>query len=279
MGGLRKHMPVTYWTAVLGSLALCGVPPFSGFYSKDLIIESVGASELPGAGVAHLFLMAGAFVTALYSFRLLFLAFHGKERMPEEAKSHLHESPLVVTVPLVLLAVPSVLAGALLLDPMLAGGFFDGAIYVDAGRDTAAAALEKVGGGALAMTGHGFLSPALWLAVLGIGLAWWLHLGWPVRSGMLAMWAGPVRGILLRKYGMDEFNDWFFAGGARKLGGILWSRVDAGLVDGFFVNGLARLVGAASRVLRTVQTGRVYHYAFTMLAGVALALVWWSRAT
>ena len=278
MGGLRKHLPLTYWTAVLGSLALCGVPPFSGFYSKDLIIEAVGASELPGAWAAHLFLAAGAFVTALYSFRLLFLAFHGRERMSAEAKSHLHESPWVVTAPLVLLAVPSVLAGMFLLDPMLAGDFFKGAIFVEEGRDTVALALAKVGGGALAMTAHGFLSPAMWLAVLGIGFAWWLHLGWPHRSGTIALTLAPLHKALLRKYGLDDFNDWFFAGGARRLGGFLWARMDAGLVDGFFVNGFARLVGLASRMLRTVQTGRVYHYAFTMLAGVALALVLWSRA-
>ena len=277
MGGLRKHMPLTYWTAVLGSLALCGIPPFSGFYSKDLIIEAVGASQLPGAWAAHLFLAAGAFVTALYSFRLLFLAFHGKERMSEEAKSHLHESPWVVTGPLVLLAIPSVFAGMFLLDPMLAGDFFEGAIFVEAGRDTVGMALEKVGGGALAMTMHGFLSPALWLAVGGIGFAWWLHLGWPSRPGMIALTLAPLHKALLRKYGLDDFNDWFFAGGARKLGGVLWSRVDAGVVDGFVVNGFARLVGGFSRVLRVVQTGRVYHYAFTMLAGVALALVLWAR--
>ena len=278
MGGLRKYMPITYWTAVLGSLALCGIPPFSGFYSKDLIIEAVGASELPGAGAAHLFLAAGAFVTALYSFRLLFLAFHGNERMNDEARSHLRESPWVVTVPLVLLAIPSVFAGMFLLDPMLAGGFFDGAIFVEAGRDTVGAALEKVGGGALAMTTHGLLSPALWLAAAGIAFAWWLHLGWPTRSGMIAMTLGPLHKALLRKYGLDDFNDWFFAKGARKLGGVLWNRVDAGVVDGFFVNGFARMVGGFSRALRTIQTGRVYHYAFTMLAGVALALVFWSRA-
>ena len=278
MGGLRKYMPVTYWTAVLGSLALCGIPPFSGFYSKDLIIEAVGVSELPGAGAAYAGLTAGAFVTALYSFRLLFLAFHGKERMSEEAKGHLHESPWVVTGPLVLLAVPSVLAGGFLLEPMLAGDFFEGAIFVEAGRDTAGAALEKLGGGAWGMTTHGLLSPALWLAAGGIGFAWWLHLGWPTRAGMLAMTAPFLRRALVRKYWLDDFNDWFFAGGARRLGGMLWERVDAGLVDGFFVNGFARLVGGFSRVLRAAQTGRVYHYAFTMLAGVALALVLWTRA-
>ena len=278
MGGLRKHMPLTYWTALLGSLALCGVPPFSGFYSKDLIIEAAGASELPGAGFAYALLTAGAFVTGLYSFRLLFLTFHGGERMSAEAKSHLHESPWVVTGPLILLAVPSVFAGLFLLDPMLGGDFFAGSIHVSEGRDTAGLALEKVGGDAWSMTMHGVLSPALWLALAGIGFAWWLHAGWPHRSAVFALWAGPLRTALVRKYGLDDFNDWFFAGGARRLGGFLWGRVDAGLVDGFFVNGFARVVGGFSRALRVLQTGRVYHYAFTMLAGVALALVLWSRA-
>ena len=276
MGGLRKRMPATYWTALLGTLALCGVPPFSGFYSKDLIIEAVGMSSLPGAAAAHWVLAAGAFVTALYAFRLLFLAFHGSERMSDDAKSHLHESPPVVTVPLLLLAVPSVLAGALLLEPMLVRGFFDGAIVVSEGRDTVGMALEKLGGGTVAMTLHGASSPALWLAVAGIALAWWLHLGWPVRSGMIAMASGPLRTALVKKYGLDDFNDWFFAGGLRGLGGMLWRRVDAGLIDGFFVNGAARLVSALSGLLRVLQTGRVYHYAFAMLAGMAAALALWS---
>ena len=278
MGGLRTRMPITYWTALLGSLALCGIPPFSGFYSKDLIIEAVGFSPLPGAGLAHLLLAAGAFVTALYSFRLLFLAFHGGGRMSEEAKSRIHETPWVVTGPLALLAIPSVFAGMFLMEPMLVGDFFAGAIHASPERDTLALALEKVGGGALAMTTHSVLSPAFWLAVGGIAFAWWLHLGWPHRSGAIALTFAPFYKALLRKYGLDDFNDWFFARGARRLGAFLWGRVDAGIVDGFAVNGFAKMVGGFSRMLRTVQTGRVYHYAFTMLAGVALALVWWARA-
>ncbi|WOV91099.1 MAG: NADH-quinone oxidoreductase subunit L [Candidatus Zeuxoniibacter abyssi] len=272
MGGLRRYMPVTYVTVILGSLALAGVPPFAGFYSKDVIIEAVGASALPGATLAHWALVIGAFITALYSFRLLMLTFHGPCRMDEHTREALRKSPSTVTVPLVLLAVPSVFAGFLLVTPMLGGGFFDGAIFVAEGNDTTAAALAKMGGGALAMLTHSIYSPAFYCAVLGAVFALWLYSDWPRRTAAFA--DNPLHDILLAKYGFDTFNDWFFAGGARRLGGVLWKHIDASLIDGFFVNGTARLIGASSRVIRRLQSGAIYHYAFAMLFAVGLVLFW-----
>ncbi len=278
MGGLRKKMPVTYWTALAGSLALAGLPPFAGFYSKDVIIEAVGASLAPGANVAYWALTAGAFVTALYTTRLLMLAFHGEGRMDDHTREHIKESPLTVTVPLVLLAIPSVLIGAVTVAPMLAGGFFDGAIVVGEGRDTVAMALEKMGGASWSgMAAHAIYSPVFYLALAGVAAGVWLYSGYPLRTEMFAR--GPIYRALLAKYGFDDFNDWFFAGGARRLAAVLWRRVDAAVIDNFFVNGAARLVAMSSRAARKVQTGAIYHYAFSMLCAVALVLAWrlWLR--
>ena len=272
MGGLRLKMPITYITAVLGSLALAGVPPFAGFFSKDVIIEAVSASTLPGAAVAHWALVAGAFITALYSFRLLILTFHGQPRMDAHAWEHVRESPRVVTLPLVLLAVPSVFAGGALLEPMLFGDFFAGAIYVAAGSDTVAVVNDHADGSALVMLQHAVVNPALWAGVAGIVVAVWLYSGYPHRTQMFA--GGLLHTILLKKYGFDDFNDWFFAGGARRLAAVCWRRLDAGLIDGFFVNGVAQFVGLMARLVRRLQTGAVYHYAFSMLLMVAAVLVW-----
>ena len=278
MGGLRRYLPITYITAVLGSLALVGVPPFSGFFSKDVIIEAVGASALPGAGVAHAALIAGAFVTAMYSVRLLMLAFHGRERMDEHTREHLHEPPWVVTLPLVLLAIPSVLAGGLLLEPMVFGDFFAGAITVSEAHDTVAVVREHAEGSALVMLQHGATNPALWAGVAGIVAAFWLYDGYPHRTERFAQ--GAIYRVLLNKYGFDDFNDWFFAGGVRRLGNMLWRRIDAAVIDGFFVNGGAKCVGALSRVVRRLQTGVVYHYAFSMLLALLLVVLWqvWTPA-
>lgn len=278
MGGLYKVMPITYVTAVLGSLALAGLPPFSGFFSKDVIIEAVGAAQLPGATLAHWALVAGAFVTSLYSFRLLILVFHGTPRMDAHTLEHAHEAPWVVTLPLVLLAVPSVLAGGFLVEPMLFGEFFSGAISVSAAHDTLATVREHAEGSALVMLQHGVTNPALWAALAGLGVAVYLYLGYPQRTQAFAR--GPLYTILLNKYGFDDFNDWFFAGGARRLATMCWQRLDAGLIDGFFVNGTARLVALTSRLVRQLQTGAVYHYAFSMLLVLAAVLVWrfWSPA-
>ncbi|MGI9306299.1 MAG: NADH-quinone oxidoreductase subunit L [Gammaproteobacteria bacterium] len=272
MGGLRRYMPLTYWTAVIGTLALAGVPPFAGFFSKDAIIEAVGASALPGAAFAHWALVAGAFITALYSFRLLILTFHGAPRMDEHTREHLRESPWVVTLPLLLLAIPSVIAGGFFIEPMLFGDFFSGAISVLPEHDTVAAVREHAKGSALTMLLHGAVNPALWAGIGGIIAACWLYAGWPRRTEIFAN--NIIYDILRAKYGFDSFNDWFFAGGARRLGGALWRRMDAGVIDGFFVNGSARAVAAAARAVRHLQSGAIYHYAFLMLFAVALILLW-----
>lgn len=272
MGGLRRYLPITYITAVIGSLALAGVPPFAGFFSKDVIIEAVAASSLPGAAVAYWALIAGAFVTALYSFRLLILTFHGMPRMDTHTEEHLQEPPWVVTLPLILLAIPSLAAGGLLLEPMLFGDFFAGSIVVLPAHDTVAVVRDHAQGSALTMIQHGASNPALWAGISGIIVAWWLYSGWPHRTKFLTK--NVIYTILEAKYGFDAFNDWFFAGGARKLGGVLWRRLDAGLIDGFFVNGTARTVAVTSQFIRYLQSGAIYHYAFLMLFAVAVILLW-----
>ena len=272
MGGLYRRMPITYITAVIGSLALAGVPPFSGFFSKDAIIEAVGASALPGASIAYWALIAGAFITALYSFRLLILTFHGSPRMDDHTLEHAHESPWVVTLPLVLLAIPSLLAGGLLIEPTLFGDFFAGSLVVADGHDTVAKVREHAEGSALVMLSHGVSNPALWAGIGGIAAAFWLYRGYPYRTQWLA--DGFIYRILVNKYGFDDFNDWFFAGGMRRLGSVCWRRIDAVVIDGFFVNGTAALVAGTARVFRHLQTGAVYHYAFSMLLALALILLW-----
>ena len=272
MGGLWRVMPITYWTVLLGSLALVGVPPFSGFFSKDIIIEAVAVSELPGAVVTRWLLTLGAFVTALYSFRLLILTFHGKTRMTDHDYGHVKESPWVVTLPLLLLAIPSVLAGGLLVEPMLFSEFFAGAITVSADRDTLATVAEHAEGSALVMLAHAISNPALWAGLAGIGVAVWLYQGYPHRTEFLS--GGLLHRALLNKYGFDDFNDWFFAGGMRRLGGFLWRFIDAAFIDNFIVNGLARLVKNFSRLFRRLQTGAIYHYAFSMLLAVTVVLIW-----
>ncbi|MGI9337543.1 MAG: NADH-quinone oxidoreductase subunit L [Gammaproteobacteria bacterium] len=272
MGGLRRKMPVTYWAMLFGSLALMGLPPFAGFYSKDVIIEAVGESVLPGARFAYWALVGGAFITALYSVRLLMLTFHGKGRMDEQTSAHVKESPWTITVPLVLLAVPSVFVGVLTVGPMLSGGFFDGAIIVAEGRDTVGAALERIGGGNwLAMAAHAIYSPVFYLALAGAAFGVWLYAGYPRRPAFFAR--GFVYRVLLAKYGFDDFNDWFFARGARRLGGALWQKADAAVIDGM-VNGIAGMIKGFSGIIRKVQTGAVYHYAFSMLCAVAVVLAW-----
>ena len=273
MGGLRRKMPITYWTALAGSIALAGLPPFAGFYSKDVIIEAVGASSLPGANVAYWALIIGAFITALYSTRLLMLTFHGGERMDAHTSEHIKESPLSVTIPLMLLAVPSIFIGALTVQQMLGGAFFGDAIVVSEGRDTVALALEKMGGADWqTMASHAIYSPVFYLALAGVVVGIWLYAGYPHRTEIFAR--GFVYRALLAKYGFDDFNDWFFAGGAKRLGGALWQKIDAAVIDNFFVNGAARAVAMSSRMIRKVQTGAIYHYAFSMLCAVALVLAW-----
>jgi len=307
MGGLRKYMPVTYWTAVVGSLALAGIPPFAGFFSKDAIIEAVHASTVTGHQYAYFAVMAGVFVTAFYSFRMLFLAFHGKERFDttghgahenhgqgddehaheashdagSEPDSHGHaagpprESPWVVTVPLVLLAIPSVVAGLALVESMLVGGYFGSSIVVRSDHP-AMWNLKAEWHGIGAFIQHGMLSLPFWLALAGIVSAWYCYLVNPALPERVRRAAGGLYTLLDNKYYFDRFNDWFFAGGARAVGRLLSEVGDRSIIDGFFVNGSARVIGWTSSMLRHIQSGYVYHYAFTMIIGLFALLYWWT---
>ena len=290
MGGLRKYMPITWITSLIGSLALVGTPFFSGFYSKESIIEAVHHANVPGSGIAYWALLSGVFVTAFYSFRMYFLVFHGKPRF-ETAHGHdahghdahghdghgahvPHESPWVVTVPLVLLAIPSIIIGALAADSMITGEYFKGVITVFADKHPAMAALAEHWHGWVAMAMHGFTSLPFWLMVAGIATAWYFYLVNPAIPARLQQTFKGIYTVLENKYYLDRFNEWFFAGGARRLGSGLWKRGDPGLIDGLVVNGSARLVGWFSRVLRQGQTGFLNHYAIAMIIGLAFLLFW-----
>lgn len=290
MGGLRKYMPITWVTSLIGSLALVGTPFFSGFYSKESIIEAVHHANVPGSGIAYWALLSGVFVTAFYSFRMYFLVFHGKPRF-ETAHGHdahghdahghdghgahvPHESPWVVTVPLVLLAIPSIIIGAIAADSMITGEYFKGVITVFADRHPAMAALAEHWHGWVAMALHGFTSLPFWLMVAGIATAWYFCLVNPAIPARLQQTFKGIYTVLENKYYLDRFNEWFFAGGARRLGSGLWKRGDQGLIDGLVVNGSARLVGWFSRVLRQGQTGFLNHYAIAMIIGLAFLLFW-----
>ena len=269
MGGLKKYLPFTFITAWVGTLALTGIPPFSGFFSKDAIIEAVHHSQLPGAGFAYVAVLAGVFVTALYSFRLMFLAFYGKPRMDEHTRKHLHESPAVVVIPLILLAIPSLVAGWIYIEPMLFGNFFGDAIKVLPQHNVLAQIpFDGIG----PFIAHGLQSAPFILAVLGFGLAWVLYLREPHWPDMIRDRIKPIYNLLLRNYGFDEFYQKVFAGGARRLGDLFWRLGDVKLIDGLAVNGTARVIGWLSAAVRSVQSGYIYHYAFAMIIGLFLLL-------
>ena len=268
MGGLRRYMPITYITSVIGSLALAGIPPFSGFFSKDAIIEAVHHSNIPGAGLAYAAVLGGVVVTAFYSFRLIFMVFHGEPRMDEQVRSHLKESPWVVTVPLVLLAIPSLMSGGFLVEGVLGGRFLGDAVAhgpLAGGNDHVTA---------VGLMAHGFFAAPLWLALGGIVLAWIFYVRAPSLPGNVSRRLSLVYRILNRKYGFDEFYQWLFASGGTRLGEWLWQRADVALIDGLAVNGTANMIGWFSRILKRVQTGYVYHYAFVMIIGVVVFLSW-----
>ena len=284
MGGLRKYMPITWITALLGSLALIGTPLFAGFYSKDSIIEAVHFSNLPGAGFAYFAVLAGVFVTAFYSFRMYFLVFHGKERFDQNPDAHHdeqhgahhapHESPWVVTVPLVLLAIPSVVIGFLTVQPMLHGDFFKGAIVVNAAIHPAMTELGKLFQGPLAMALHGLTTAPFWLAVAGVACAYYLYLVNPALPAAIKARVTPLYTLLENKYYLDWFNENVLARGARALGFGLWKGGDEALIDGTLVNGSWKLVALVSGVVRRFQTGYLYHYALWMILGVFVLMTY-----
>jgi len=273
MGGIRKYMKITWITALLGSLALIGFPGFSGFFSKDAIIEAVGHSQITGAGYAHWLLVAGVFVTALYSFRMYFLVFHGKGPRDEHARDHLKESPAVVTLPLILLAIPSVFIGWFAIEPMLFGDFFKGVLHVASVHDT----LGEVGAhyhNQIGFVSHGMMALPFWLAMGGVAVAWYVYLMKPSIAQNLRIRFDWLYALLDRKYGFDEFNQLIFAGGSLLTGKLLWNVGDKTLIDGIAVNGSARSVGVLAQALRWVQSGYLYHYAIAMILGL-LGLLFW----
>ena len=284
MGGVRKYMPITWITSLLGSLALIGTPLFSGFYSKDSIILAVEASNLPAAGFAQFAVLAGVFVTAFYSFRMYFLVFHGKERYDQNPDAHHdghhghddhhghdhkpHESPWVVTVPLVLLAIPSVVVGFMFIEPMLFGDFFKNVIFVDAAKHPAMAELAAAFHGPVAMALHGLQTAPFWLAMAGVALSYYMYMINPALPAAIKRAAQPIYTLLENKYYMDWINENIIARGARALGVGLWKGGDQAVIDGALVNGSWKLVGWFAGILRRVQTGYLYHYALVMILGV-----------
>ena len=310
MGGLRKSMPITWITSLLGSLALIGTPLFAGFYSKDSIIEAVHATHLPGTGFAVFAVTAGVFVTAFYSFRMYFLVFHGKERFHDKpfpapdthAHAHAaddhaddlavaahaepddhgndhgdhtpHESPWVVTLPLVLLAIPSVVIGYLTIGPMLYGDFFKDAIFVNAEAHPAMEELAKDFHGAGAMALHALTSLPFILALAGVVVAWWFYLMQPAIPAAIGRALTPVVKVLENKYYLDWFNEHVLARGARVVGMTFWKGGDQAIIDGALVNGSAKLVGRISGIVRTLQTGHLFQYALVMALGIFGLLTW-----
>jgi NADH-quinone oxidoreductase subunit L len=287
MGGLRKYMPITWITALLGSLALIGTPFFAGFYSKDSIIEAVHFSHLPGAGFAHFAVLAGVFVTAFYSFRMYFLVFHGKERFDQNPDAHHgdhhghhgaahapHESPWVVTVPLVLLAIPSVVIGFMTIGPMLFGDFFKGAIFVNATAHPAMLELSKIFHGPAQMATHALTTAPFWLAFAGVACAYYMYMVNPALPAAIQARVQPIYTLLENKYYLDWFNENVLARGARALGTGLWKGGDQAIIDGALVNGSWKLVGLLSAVVRHLQSGYLYHYALTMILGVFVLMTY-----
>ncbi len=291
MGGLRKYMPITWITALLGSLALIGTPLFAGFYSKDSIIIATGASELWGSSYAYFAVLAGVFVTAFYSFRMYFLVFHGPERFrhkpfPGEHDAHAehdhddehahepHESPWVVTAPLLLLAVPSVVIGFMTIGPMLHGDFFEDSIFVDAARHPAITTLGEQFHGAVAMALHGLVTAPFWLALAGVVLAYVFYVVKPGIPATIHARTGFLYRLLDNKYYMDWINEKLLAPATRGLGRGLWKGGDEAVIDGVFVNGSARMVGLTAGLARRLQSGYLYWYALVMIVGVIGLMTW-----
>ncbi|MBB5192634.1 NADH-quinone oxidoreductase subunit L [Silvimonas terrae] len=297
MGGLRKYMPITWITSLIGSLALIGTPFFAGFYSKDSIIDAVKASHLPGAGFAYFAVVAGVFVTAFYSFRMYFLVFHGKERWMQKGHGHdhhddhddhgehhglgpndkPHESPWVVTLPLILLAIPSVIIGAIAIEPMLFGDFFKGVLFVNTEAHPAMEELTHEFHGWAAMAVHAFAGLPVWLAIAGVVLSYVFYMVKPELPAACEKFFTSigVNKLLENKYYMDFLFINVFAAAGRAIGTLLWKVGDALLIDGLVVNGLAKVTGWFAFLVRRVQTGYIYHYAFAMIIGALVLITIW----
>jgi NADH-quinone oxidoreductase subunit L len=272
MGNLKKYMPITYVTMLLGSLALIGFPFFSGFFSKDLVITAVGASNLPFSNVAYVMILSSVFVTSVYSFRLLFRVFHTEERMDEKTKSHLHECKPVVTIPLILLAIPSVLIGYMTVS-LIVNDFFGEAIFVN-DKHIAMSVVKDHFHGTMNFALHGFFSMPFFLAISGIIVSWLFFVKQPKLADDCKKLLLPIYKILEKKYAFDEAYQFIFVGGAKKIGNYLWSIGDRAIIDNFFVNGSYKSIDLFSKIMRKMQTGYLYNYAFTMITGFLVLLVW-----
>jgi len=273
MGGLRKKMPITYITSLLGTLALIGFPGFAGFYSKDMIIEAAHYSDLPFAGWVYFAVVLGVFITAFYSLRLLFLVFHGESRMDSHTEEHLHETAPSITVPLVLLAIPSVLIGYFTIEPILFGGWLENSISIDSSHH-ALDKLESHFHSAFALITHSVVTLPFWM-MIGGGLTAWVFCLYRTD------WADTIQSkfkrinyVLNSLYGFDRLNDIIFVKGSVKLGNLLWRISDMTLIDKLLVNGSAKCARYLGAFIRPVQTGYVYHYAFFMIVSLMLVLGW-----
>ena len=273
MGGLKKYMPVTYITMFIAGLANVGFPGLSGFFSKDSIIEAVHFSDIPGANFAYFCVLVTVFVTAFYTFRMLFMTFHGSPRMDQHTKEHLHESPWVITLPLIILVIPAIGAGWLI-ELMLFGNYFGDSIQIGSQHE-AVAKMEAQFHGIWGMMSHALTTLPFWFLLGGIFTAWYFYMVKKDMPGKIKQKFGPIYTLLDRKYYIDEFYSWLFAGGARALGRGFWKFGDVKIIDGFFVNGSARVVVWAATLIRQFQSGYIYHYAFTMIVGVFVLLSFW----
>jgi NADH-quinone oxidoreductase subunit L len=274
MGGLKKYLPITYWTCLVGSLALIGFPGSAGFFSKDALIDAVHLSTRPGHTYAYFCVLSGVFITALYTFRMFFMTFHGHPRMDHHTQEHLHESPWVVTVPLILLAIPSALIGWFTVEPMLFGGYFGSAIHVLPANDVLTRVGEEFHGSPMEFLWAAFDAPPVWLAALGAFTAWVFFLKKPELADAAERRFQWLYTLLINKYGFDWFNEHVIMPGARLLGGSLWRFGDQIVIDDGMVNGSARTVGWLGSVMRYAQSGYLYHYAFAMILGLASFLLW-----
>jgi len=270
MGGLKKYMPITYWTMLIGTLAAIGTPFFSGFYSKDAIILAVSDATIPGAKFAYWMVLAGVFVTAFYSFRLMFLTFRGKSRMDKHTEEHVKESPRTITIPLILLAIPSIVAGYLV-GHIALGDYFAGSIFV-AEHHPAIEAVKSQFNGIFSFTRDAFTHIPVYLSALGVFTAWFLYIYKPELPELLKQKLNTPHKILFNKYGIDELYQMLFATGARKIGAFCDSFGDRLLIDGLLVNGSAKVVNWFSSKVRAVQTGHLYDYAFVMIIGLMILL-------
>lgn len=277
MGGLRKYLPITFITFFIGALALSAIPPFSGFYSKDAIIEAVHTATIPGASLSYLLLLLGSFVTALYIFRALFLTFFGKPRMDKKLREHIKEQGVVVCLPLIILAILAIVIGAILAGPMVFSqhGLLSGSITVLPEHDVLAT-LSAHYRNFVAYALHAFATLPFWFAIAGIVVAWLNYVKFPHWPSKIASGSGIIYKVLVNKYGFDSFNQWFFVRGTRYLAGKFYGILDMMIIDEGIINGLGRVITRCSRGLKKLQSGYLYHYAFAMLIGLVALLIWMS---